>query len=338
MAINNNILAEAIADAKRVKATAVAAAKSSLEETFQPRLTRMVSAQIHEEEGDEEFETDDLDINIDVNGPDDEMDMDDDSGAQDIGMGSFSDDDEEGSGDMELESLIRELEGEEEDPMMEGEEDEWQDPVPDNMMDEDYCEDDDMMEGMEDDDEMVENLLRELEGEDDETSEDDGLFENEDGAGAYEEAGPTKMMNTENRKLRNENKKLKSDLNQAIRALTTYKTTVNEVNLMNAKLMFTTKTFREFTLNENQQGRILDSFDRAKNVREVKLIYSTIVESFTKNRNRPIQEQKGSASKSTKVINPKKDRLDENASPEIVRWSSSRMQQLAGIKPINDGF
>ena len=337
-----DLLREAIADAKRVKSAALANAKIALEETFQPTLQRMISAKITEEEGEDEFADDEAGIDIDVNYGGDEPDGDEGFGGEEeagTGFGSFEGGEEEspapegeesGEEDLELEALIRELEGEDE-MMDEGEEDAFSDPIPDAIEEEDETEDFTFSEGEEmDDDEMMEAILRELDGDEDE------LMENEDGAGAYEDNAPTSQLNTEVRKLRRQNSKLKKDLNESLRALTTYKTTINEVNLLNAKLMYTTKTFRSYPLNENQQVRILESFDRAKTVREVKLVYTTIVESFNKKSTTKKKVTEGLASKSVKAINPKpKNRLDEN-SDDIVRWSPSRLQQLAGLKKLND--
>lgn len=348
-----NILKEAIADANVLRETALANAKIALEETFQPTLQRLVSSKIQEEdEGDDEE-----DINIDINyGGADEESYDDESYEDEggEGFGSFEDDEEsyedEGSEDeMEMESLIRELEGEDEmmdeewDEMEEGEEDSWLDPIEeefdedelselfeeDEMMDE---EDEDLTEGDDEmmdegDDETLEELYR--------IFEEEGLGdmldlgpETEDGS-VYTEDPPSGPQFTESRKLRKENRTLRAQRNEALKAVTTLKKALNEVNLLNAKLMYTTKALRSYDLNESQKERILNSFDRANSVREVKLVYTTIVESFNK---RPIKGRvnEGYASRSVKQINPTKERLSENT--QIANFS--RLQELAGIKKI----
>lgn len=334
-----NLIEEALADAKRVKSAALANAKIALEETFQPTLQRMISSKLAEEDGDEE---EDLDIDINF-GDEDEAGMEDGGEDQSIGMGSFDDGGDEEipaeeepatDDDMELEALMRELEGDDE-MMDEGDEEDWSDPIPDVTEGEDY-EDESMMEGDDEeisDDEVMEAILRELEGEDEED-----LMEGDDDGGAFTETPPNPQLNSENRKLRTENKKLKGDLNKAFQAITTYKKTINEVNLLNAKLMYTTKTLRSFNLNENQQIRILESFDRASSVREVKLVYTTIFESFNKKPKKG-KIMEGAASKVTKAINPKKP-LNEsyNNSGNIVNWSPSRLQELAGLKKTDGDF
>ena len=53
--MNSNLLKEAIADAKAVRATALANAKLALEEAFAPRIQSMISSHLQQEaEGDEE--------------------------------------------------------------------------------------------------------------------------------------------------------------------------------------------------------------------------------------------------------------------------------------------
>ena len=94
--------------------------------------------------------------------------------------------------------------------------------------------------------------------------------------------------------------------------------------------MFVTKTLRQYPLNENQQSRVMDSFDRAKTVREVKLVYTTIVESFNKKPQTKKKMVEGSASKPAKAINPTKS----NTSTLNESLTVNRFQELAGIKKI----
>ena len=55
---------------------------------------------------------------------------------------------------------------------------------------------------------------------------------------------------------------------------------INEVNLLNGKLLFTNKLFKAYSLSEGQKLKVIETFDRAKNIREVKLVYSTLAESI----------------------------------------------------------
>lgn len=320
-----NILQEAIADAKRVKSAALANAKIALEETFQPTIQRMISSRLQTE--DDEVETDDMfaeedEVEIDVNPAAEE--------EGEVGMASFDapapEEEEETAPDMELEALIRELEGEEE-FVEEGEEEQFQSTNPSSEKDQFQFENDEAT-----DDEVIESVLEALLGEEEGLGDDLDMGQNkEDGTTYTDHTLPSGPQFLENRKLRNEVKKLKKDLQEAFRTITTYKQAINEVNLLNAKLMFTTKTLRQFELNENQQVRVLESFDRAKSVREVKLVYTTIVESF--NKKAPIKENKGLASKTVKQINPNAKRKAQETAI-IAENTVSRLQELAGLKRV----
>ena len=71
---------------------------------------------------------------------------------------------------------------------------------------------------------------------------------------------------------------------------------INEVNLLNAKLLFTNKLFRNFDLNESQKMKVIENFDRAVSTREVKLVFSTLAESFKRPTNsKHVVPQKGNS-------------------------------------------
>ena len=81
---------------------------------------------------------------------------------------------------------------------------------------------------------------------------------------------------------------------------------LNEVNLLNAKLLFSNKLFRAFGLNNNQKLKVVETFDRTKNLREVKLVYATLAESFKRPGKRLSESvKKGSASKPVRSTKPK---------------------------------
>lgn len=106
---------------------------------------------------------------------------------------------------------------------------------------------------------------------------------------------------------------------------------LQEVNLLNAKLLYTNKIFRKDGLTTEQKVTILESFDRATNVREVKMVYTTLVETMTvaaksvKSRTSSSKVvAEGLASMPIPSTAPKKDILEENT-------VAKRLQQLAGI-------
>ena len=117
----------------------------------------------------------------------------------------------------------------------------------------------------------------------------------------------------------------KKDLEEAYNVIKFLKSKINEVNLLNAKLLFSNKLFRNYPLSENQKLKVIGNFDRASNLREVKLIYSTLCESFTGSKTkRSIKESY--ASKPSKSTAPKKEILSEG-NALAARW-----KKLANLK------
>ena len=116
----------------------------------------------------------------------------------------------------------------------------------------------------------------------------------------------------------------KAELNEAIEVIKTLKSELNEVNLLNAKLLYVNKLFRNKTLTEAQKVKVINAFDRAETVKEVKNIFETIKDSITNDAKKPIQENRGFASKAAGVA-PQKQPIVEG--DDFV----ARMQKLAGI-------
>ena len=112
---------------------------------------------------------------------------------------------------------------------------------------------------------------------------------------------------------------------------------LNEVNLLNAKLLYTNKLFRSFELDNGKKFKVVETFDRAKNIREVKLVYSTLAESFgsrvTKKSKPKLEENKrqgkrrSSSSKPIRSTKPKTNNILSEG--QEVR---ERFQKLANIK------
>ena len=102
---------------------------------------------------------------------------------------------------------------------------------------------------------------------------------------------------------------------------------LNEVNLLNAKLLFTNKLFRAFGMNNEQKMKVVETFDRAKTLREIKLVYATVAENFSNENIKPIKEHKGSASKA--VASTKSEKQEEIISEGTDM--KQRFQKLANI-------
>jgi hypothetical protein len=125
-----------------------------------------------------------------------------------------------------------------------------------------------------------------------------------------------------------ESKEEKSELDQALETIGTLQKELNEVNLLNAKLLYVNKIFKSNDLNESQKVNIIAAFDKAETVKEVKLVYETVSENVVvkAKKETTIKESKlGMASKATGTTASKPEVINEVS--DTVR----RMQKLAGI-------
>ena len=221
--------------------------------------------------------------------------------------------------DLDLEAIIRELENELEmgdDEMGDDEmgDDEMQEDAADPMAAQDgdetplaYTEDEDegsAEDAVEDEQELnIEAIIKELE-------EEEAAEEEEKAAVA-------------------EAKSLKSELAEAISVIKTLKSTINEINLLNAKLLYSNKLFRGYNLTNEQKSKVIDSFDRTGTIREVKLVYSTIAESMKMGGSikkvESVKRITEGASKPQKSTGVEKQIISENSA------YSDRFKQLAGL-------
>jgi len=364
---SSKLLKEAIADAKAVRETAIANAKIALEEAFTPRLQSILSKKLTAEMEGEEEEADvneDNDISTGIGTGDNKQPTDkantaqtdlsgiskqsgeagsevedydkvkdltegEDEESEEVVEDYSTEDDEEaapamegedemGEDELDLESIIRELEaqiaGEEseeeipaEAPAMEGEdmpvEEPAAEPTEEPAMEADDAE-------MADDEIDLDEILREMGYGDDEAEE--------------EKAEDAVEMKAEVAKL-------ETELAEAIAVIKSLKGTINEVNLLNAKLLYANKLFRGYNLTNEQKVKVVENLDRTSTVREVKLVYATLSESmkFTGTERKVAQVKKniteGIASKAQASTAPKKEIIEE--SNEL----ANRFKQLAGI-------
>ena len=350
MATNREMLAEAIADAKTLKEMAIANAKAALEETFTPQLKSMLSLKL-QEMSDDVNEEEDLDeagfgpmINVKGHGN-----IEDESSLYEM--------DDENMNEIDLEELLAEIENEEIDETLneaeESEEEETEEegePLElEDMTDEDLKEMiadviADMIEAGEleaghgeegEGEEGDEEIDMEMDGEE-EIDLAELLREIEEETATVETTATTTETTTAtttdttatttvNDTVLAEIETLKAELKDATSIINTLRSDLNEVNLLNAKLLYTNKIFKEKTLNESQKVKVLSSFDKATTVKEVKLVYSTLNEGL-KVKNTPIRENLGRASKSTTtpVVNTKQPIVESN---EVF----NRMRKLAGL-------
>jgi hypothetical protein len=291
-----DLLKEAIADAKAVRETALANAKIALEEAFTPRLQSMISARLREEEEmdmeEPVTEEDEMEMDMPVEEGDEmEMDMPVEEGEDEDYMAEEEMDMEEPVAeeedmDAELDEILRELEGDEMD------------------MEEPVSEEEDMEEPVAEGDEeeiSIEEVIRALREEED----------MEEPVAEEEEAAPAET---------------EKELAEAIKVIKFLKSKINEVNLLNAKLLFSNKLFRNYPLSESQKVKVIENFDRARTVREVKLVYGTISESLKSAKTKRPMVKESYASRTSKSTAPKKAILSEG-NDLAARW-----KKLANLK------
>ena len=358
---NRDLLKEAIADAKAVKETAIANAKAALEEAFTPYLKERLAAklsEIDEEEDDDVKEAKETEKEVKENfymGENDEleeMDLDELLRELEDVEAREKEDVKEGEDD-----LINDPKGptahgnvDEEEEIKMGEEEEEIDL--ENMSEDDlktFIEDviadmvaagelEGEIEGNEDDDEDESD--KSDESDESETSEEEisideliaELKERKKYGGKKGDIPASKRGDkkdtAEEEGVEDYKKKLKESefkLNKAYSTIETIKTDLNEVNLLNAKLLYTNKIFRAKNLTESQKVKVLESFDKATNVKEAKLVFETLL-SEVKEKNISVTESRiGGASKAAGIAPTKKPILEIN--DQYARW-----QHLAGIK------
>ena len=128
---------------------------------------------------------------------------------------------------------------------------------------------------------------------------------------------------------------LESELEETKAALNTVRTELNEVNLLNSKLLYVNRIFKANTLDEGQKLRVVETLDKAETAKEAKLIYETIKDTFNvakskkasfKNKTKSLKEGIGMASKAAGRSTAKKEVIAE--SDNMV----NRFQKLANIK------
>jgi hypothetical protein len=363
---NSKLLKEAIADAKAVRETAIANAKIALEEAFTPRLQSILSKKLQAEmEGEEEeameeeldssdigngdnvdpsAEASDAHIDLGAESEEETAEVGEEDEALDVvseeeseeetmeeGEGSIEDptnaddaeiseEEMEDEDELDLESIIRELEmgmedeeevSEEEDMDSEEEMYEEEDEVSDeedDAIDAALDSHEDEMHSEEDSDDEIDldEILREM-----------GYGDDEEEVSEEEYEDDSKVA------------ELEAELEEAYATVKSLQSTINEVNLLNAKLLYANRLFRAYNLTNEQKGKVVENLDRTSSVREVKLVYATLAESmnFTGTERKTKKVVAEAASKPVASTAPKKEIISESTNA-----LAERFKQLANIK------
>jgi hypothetical protein len=351
-----DLLKEAIADAKAVREVALANAKLALEEAFQPRIQSMIATKLSEEaESDEEMTE-----------GEDEWYMEGEEGEETMEEGDDEEmpveegDDEEPAMEEAEEEMPVEEGDDEETPMEEGDDEETpMEEGDDEEIDEDlmeiirqleeeldsseigkgdnkqpskYASDDSTTDKKEklvqlveeeeeeapaveegDEEEAdIKEILRALREEDEESE----MEEGEDEEPAMEDEEKAEM---------------EEKVNEAYAVIQFLREKLNEVNLLNSKLLFSNKLFRSYSLTESQKVTVIENFDRAGSLREVKLVYATLAESF---KGRSMKTPKSTKKSSLKESFASKPQASTRPSKKILTESNQvadRFKKLAGL-------
>jgi hypothetical protein len=129
------------------------------------------------------------------------------------------------------------------------------------------------------------------------------------------------MYEAKKKSKKDDNKEDKEEMKEAIATINTLRNELNEVNLLNAKLLYVNKVFKAKNLTESQKLKVIAQFDKANTAKEAKAIFESMNAAIVKSKKSTIKESLGFASKAAGVA-PQKPIVDETMS----RW-----QMLAGI-------
>jgi len=393
---NNDLLKEAIADAKAVKETAIANAKLALEEAFTPHLKSMLSAKLEEmdkedvDEGYDKYEEDD--VKAEMESKDemkeekedmdeakeelDEIDLDELLAELELDEDKRTDAEQEGYKDGfedAKDDIEKELKGMKvsEDARTDAEEEGYKDGMKDEK--EDLKEDErtdaeeegyldgekDEKEDMEDKDDeeidledmseddlkgFIEDVIKDLvadgtieAGEDFEEEDVEDVVDVEDvedvedvdidveidEAVKGEKGAGNEDGDKDDTKIEKETEKMR--FKEALDEIEALKVELNEVNLLNAKLLYTNKIFKSKNLSEDKKVRVLKAFDKASSVKEAKVVFETLNEGLVSKATPKYNTVKGAASKATGVITEAKKPIIE--SNDVY----NRMRKLAGL-------
>ncbi len=346
------MLKEAIAEAKTIKDTAIASAKAALTEAFTPQLTAMFAEKLNELE--EEYVTEEVDEMYDKNELEEDFNLEEILAELESADENYSMEGEDTTEALDEDLMLEEMSDEEieelvmkviEDmiesgKLMAGEEAEADMEDMEDMGDMEDMEDTDGEEAVEFEEEVdIDELLSEILD-----AEAEPLNEAADWFIAMADAinvapsvlaaalgvsipvagtAAAFLSSLKDKKGKStetsEAKEMEDTINELRKEL-------NEVNLLNAKLLYTNKIFKAKNLTESEKIKVLNTFDKAETIKEVKLVYETINESFkVSTKKNSIKESLGSASKTMAPATPKQPIIEVND-------AFIRMQQIAGLR------
>ena len=195
---------------------------------------------------------------------------------------------------------------------LEADDDEEADIDIDVDVDDDEDEDiDEVLEIIEDEDEDDEDVDVDVDVDDDEVDEDVDV----------EECG---MLNKKIEATVKENRQLRKENRRYEKALTFLKKRIDEVNLFNARLAAASDMMRKVSLTKDEKERVIEHFDRARNVGEVKRTFRALHEGYRSSK-RSVKKQRISRPNVQSVLTEDQKKQNNNQS------QYDRLSELAGL-------
>ena len=317
MSNTKQILKDAIADAKAVRETALAQAKLALEEAFTPQLQSMLAAKLNEMEMEDdekpvaEGADDQMEETLDLEALLAEADDEEDKAAEEETSEEAPEAGEEKAGEdeedkditemspEEVEEYIRQIAAEEFEKLEAGQGEEIPGEDGGEEIDLDAELGADATAGEEEEinlDEMMDEMANEEEIDENDINIDEllaefGLSEEEVEEGYGKDKDESKS-------------EMEEELAQALATIDELRSSIQEVNLLNAKLLYMNKVFKGTNLTESQKINVVKTFDKAESAKEAKLVYESMITSFTNKAEvkSNIKESVGFASKAVGMI------------------------------------
>ena len=356
----SDLLKESIADAKAVRETAIANAKTFLEENFAKSMKEMFAEKLKEDMTDEPSDEDQVDENLStskIGGEKGNVA----SKQHPVKPSSSADKSTTAAGKQEFDAKLEEETNMDDEEVTSEELDEILAELEGEVVSEEMVEDGEVM-GSESDSDgeevNLDELLAELEMEEQNVDPmavappaapvapvdpmaavpapavpvapvPGQVPSPSEGEVTYEEMAEALVAINE------ENEALKNQLSEHINTVKYLKGVLAETNLLNAKLLYTNKLFKGKSLTEDHKLKIINTFDLTRNIREVKLAYTVLAESFNsggsvvkKKTNATVSTiTEGLASKPVSSTKPVSTIVEPHADE-----MTSRFQKLAGIK------
>jgi len=341
--MSKDLFKQAIAEAKSVREAAIANAKEALEETLTPHLKDLLAAKLQEmedskveetieetveevEEQVEETVEEEVKESEEVNEVEAvEEEITEEEEVEEPAEEEAEDDSEESEDEVEIED---EAEGDEE--LGDLTVDQFKDLIRDIISQEMGAGEEEVgadldagdIEGLGDEPEAIEEPV-----EDEEEIDLDELLKELESVSEEEVVNEEEVEEVNEEVVEEEKVEDNKELNEALNTIETLQKELNEVNILNAKLLYVNKIFKANNLTESQKVNIIAAFDKAETVKEVKLVFETVSENVVTSKKENVSESKikGMASKATGTTAKKPEVINEVS--DAVR----RMQQLAGI-------